>query len=214
MFISMSTAFVSLEAVYNGPGMPDARFDHCLVLVPSTNKAILLGGQVSFGVPATKMFAFDLALMEWTTLEQSQSRYQAQCGVLKDLDDPSLEIVIVAGGSGLDSTEYLSLVNGNMTNEWTEGTPSPHVLYSGGTAISPDHTRMYIVGGSGPSLLDYLDLPMDLTTIYQLQCRSMECLWKKLGQELDHAVVGPIAVIVTNFQLKCQTPSGNRLCYL
>ncbi len=200
-----------------GPYLPKSIRHHCLELI-GANVALLFGGEIfvhGLGDSLstwieTLTWSVNLETMSWTLLTQMNvPRWKQSCSVLRD---PSTDrtIVVAAGGNMIThelthdktkaskSVELLVLndddVNENIhlrsRSEWQHGPEMPVGLRDAPSTTSADQLRMYVTGGS-QGLVGSVDWNT-LSTIFELQCPGMQCMWRtvyEMDKEMSMGVV-------------------------
>ena len=179
----------SFKGSIRGPDMPVATGYHCMTLVNDTT-AIILGGSdghsVWFFDFETESFSRGPAFVSGTWFSQHV------CGTISDSNESEVQLVVVAGGGyspsdAQDIFQYF-LVG---SSEWNAGPVVPEPIMNGAGTTTPDGLRLIIAGGStGPW---YGSIR---STIFQIQCHSLDCHWSKLDQELETARRGAVAMFI------------------
>ncbi len=209
--VTLGSGFVSSY----GPDLPIAGLRyHCLERV-GPNVAILLGGErvdnSGFQVPSSRCWTVDIYSLYWTELPSLDfGRSNQACGVVKDMSVAGKKIVIVAGGKTLaesisNTVEQLvidqqeeGILNSGSSNVWEIGPAMPVPIVDAGSATTADQGRLFVVGGE--TEVDRL-----LSSVFEIQCSFLQCLWKKSPLELKQPNSKGLALVLPSNPLELRS---------
>ena len=199
-----------------GPDLPIAGLKHhCLEMV-GPKVAILIGGLLHHqaDIPSRRTWSISpnrsddtneyLMNMVWNELAPlGAGRTNHVCGALKDLSVPGTRIVLVAGGRTLAgwlgrTVEQLIITNIGAgpeetvsmggTHNWEVGPDSPTPIVDATSATTADQGKLLILGGQTA-------FGQDSSSLLEIQCSMLQCLWKKTSEELAQPSSNGLALI-------------------
>ena len=126
-----------------GPDLPVVSYAHSICFIESISTAMFIGGENN--QYKTWFYKFGSGEQGWVPgPELDEPRFDPACGVIKDSEDESKTIVIVAGGfnfglGGLKSTEIL-IIDSSSEEEWkwNEGNDLPMGFFNGAGVVTLD----------------------------------------------------------------------------
>ncbi len=219
---SQTTELVTLvptPSTREGPPLPAARWNHCLVLLTDKH-AMLLSGSSSD--PSTWVFDSILDYLDleqpgeessaWTLgPEMHIARIYATCGVLHDPDLDQNAVVVAGGqasmGVSIRSIELLWLTNGLTGSgaegqEWTQSETNLCYDVDGAPGVvSPDKASLFVIGGQ-------FQMESDSSSSYETVCKCTLASWTLscgLMEDitLDYGPTNGLAVLVPDTMLAC-----------
>ena len=188
-----STEILRNGKFVKGPDLPEKMAYHCILSVNHTH-VMLVGGiyfseTINNTIDSNRTYMIDITNeYGWVPLEDMKSKRHGSGCHMVETEEFGKEIV-VAGGSGLKSTEIFSLTN----ETWREGPPLPnYVTY---TSYVDPAEEFLLVGGLGKESVQYDEM-------FKLDTSTEEWQWRKQFTTLTFPTRNPTVIDVGKY-IKC-----------
>ncbi len=184
-----------------GADLPVADHGHCLANHKEAEQVYLLGGNAS----AINVWSISHVEVEkrdghWNLEPNlSKGRFKSSCGVIADMEDPTISYVVIAGTANYDyvaegqGTEIMKI----GTDYFRTGPRLPFQIYYAASVAS--NNSLILLGGFS----DVIGPRHELKTIMLFQCWTEDCQWLMLEQELIARRKSSVAILIPVDLLSC-----------